>query len=90
VVFNENSDGDLLYLWSYDQNTAGPWSEVGALPMGGAATFSPQDRRVYTLVAVDPTWCGANDPGDNSCWRWNVNVEGDTTTPGPAVEFTVS
>jgi hypothetical protein len=30
VIYNENSDGDVLQLWTYDQNTGGPWQDIGS------------------------------------------------------------
>ena len=88
VVYNENSDGDDLALWSYDESTAGPWQYVGDFPFKSSLTFTPTNLNIYVLVAVDPAWCGANDPTNSSCWRWNVTIEGDPN--GPVQQYTVA
>lgn len=88
MVYNENSDGDALGLWEYDESTGGPWAYVGGLEYNTSLSFTPADRHTYVLVAVDPTWCGANDPTDSACWRWNVTIEGDST--GPVQSYTIA
>jgi hypothetical protein len=101
VLYNCNTDLSPLYIWAFDENTNGPWQQIGYLPAQYDATtgicpapgsppltFTPQNFHVYVVVAIDPTWCGANDPTNGDCIRWQVNVEGDPA--GPRYQATIA
>ena len=94
-MYNCLSDGDDAHFWAYDETAGGQWQSVGSqsvqsddagsCPGSGSSpvTFTPSDRHVYDLVAVDPGMdnCSGDDPTDYDCIAALVQVEGDPNGP---------
>jgi hypothetical protein len=85
-IWNETADDHLLHVWAFDFGS-GQRTDLGQIAFNAHLDFPPASGHLYQVAAIDPAWCGANDPTDYACMRWWVNVQGDSG--GPAIGFTI-
>jgi hypothetical protein len=82
-LYNSLSDNASVYVWLYDGATQ-QWTiqnNGNLLSEGQSTTFALQTGHVYTVEAVDPNWCGQNDPQNTDCIRWSQVFQGDSAGP---------